>query len=38
MNSISDNYELEMDGLNYDYGFRAMRAMLARMNQDEVEL
>ncbi|MCY4474265.1 MAG: hypothetical protein OXC83_02395 [Chloroflexi bacterium] len=30
-------YEIEMDNLNYDYGFRAMRDMLARMNQDDFE-
>ena len=38
MNSMTDIYELEMDGLNYDYGFHAMRAMLDRMNQDRFEL
>lgn len=38
MNSKTDIYELEMDGLNYDYGFRAMRDMIARMRQDDFEL
>ena len=38
MNSKTDVYELEMDGLNYDYGFRAMRDMLTRMSQDDFEL
>ena len=38
MISKTEVYELEMDGLNYDYGFRAMRDMLARMSQDDLEL
>ena len=38
MKSNTEIYELEIDSLNYDYGFRAICAMLARMNQDEFEL
>lgn len=38
MNSKIEVYELETDNLNYDYGFRAMCDMLARMSQDEFEL
>ncbi len=38
MNSKTEVYELEMDGLNYDYGFRAMRDMLGRMRQEDHEL
>ena len=38
MNSKAEIYELELDGLNYDYGFRAMRDMIARMRQDGLEL
>lgn len=38
MKSQTAIYELEMDGLNYNYGFRAIRVMLGRKEQDIQEL
>ena len=38
MISKTEVYELEMDGLNYDYDFRAMRDMISRMRKYDHEL